>query len=90
MSVLVFSLGRVCQLLAAGVDVNLRDSPETQSTPLHWAASYGNKDIVQCLCCEFKGMGGGGGAGVDVSHFVVIYITPVREMSSAITGLCCR
>ena len=49
----VFSLGRVCQLLAAGVDVNLKDSPETQSTPLHWAASYGNKDIVQCLCCEF-------------------------------------
>ena len=46
------------------MDVNLRDSPETQSTPLHWAASYGNKDIVQCLCCEFRGMGnweGGGG-----------------------------
>ena len=42
--------------------------------------------------------GGGGWMGVeahtlyhltavDVSHFVVIYITPVREMSSAITGL---
>nr|KAG5710755.1 hypothetical protein BaRGS_035157 [Batillaria attramentaria] len=46
------NLGRVCQLLAAGVDVNVVDSPETQSTPLHWAASYGNKDIVQCLCCR--------------------------------------
>ena len=39
---------------------------------------------------ECGGVGGGGGAGVDVSHFVVIYITPVREMSSAITGLCCK
>lgn len=43
-------LGRVCQLFASGVDVNLIDSEESQNTPLHWAASFGNKAVIQCLC----------------------------------------
>ena len=50
MFVICYSVGRVCQLLAAGVDVNLHDSQESQSTPLHWAASFANRDIIQCLC----------------------------------------
>ncbi|ESO99673.1 hypothetical protein LOTGIDRAFT_173616 [Lottia gigantea] len=44
------NLGRVCQLVAAGVDVNLVDSNESKNTPLHWAVSYANRDMVQCLC----------------------------------------
>ena len=47
---LPYSVGRICQLLAAGVDVNLIDSEESHSTPLHWAASFANRDIIQCLC----------------------------------------
>lgn len=43
-------LGRVCQLFASGVDVNLIDSEESQNTPLHWAASFGNRAVIQCLC----------------------------------------
>lgn len=49
-SLLNHSIGRVCQLLAAGVSVNFQDSPTSLNTPLHWAASFGNKDAVQCLC----------------------------------------
>ncbi|XP_061172833.1 uncharacterized protein LOC133182124 [Saccostrea echinata] len=43
-------LGRVCQLFASGIDVNLIDSEESQNTPLHWAASFGNRAVIQCLC----------------------------------------
>ncbi|XP_046371371.2 uncharacterized protein LOC124145584 isoform X2 [Haliotis rufescens] len=43
------NLGRVCQLLAGGVDVNLRDTPATQNTPLHWGVTYSTVDMVQCL-----------------------------------------
>ncbi|CAB3359835.1 Hypothetical predicted protein [Cloeon dipterum] len=42
-------VGRVCQLIAAGLSVNSYDSEESRNTPLHWAASYGNRDIVSCL-----------------------------------------
>lgn len=40
---------RVCQLLAAGISVNSWDSEESGNTPLHWAACYGNQEIVSCL-----------------------------------------
>ena len=40
-------------MLAAGVPVTVKDSHETQNTPLHWAASYGNRDVINCLCCKF-------------------------------------
>ena len=43
----------MCQLLAAGVSVNVLDSSETRNTPLHWAATYGNKDVIQCLCSQY-------------------------------------
>ncbi|KAF4523546.1 hypothetical protein B566_EDAN011994 [Ephemera danica] len=42
-------VGRVCQLVAAGLSINSYDSIESRNTPLHWAASYGNRDIVSCL-----------------------------------------
>lgn len=37
------------QLLDAGLDVNSWDSQGSKNTPLHWAACYGNKDIIACL-----------------------------------------
>jgi hypothetical protein len=46
---LCFRVGRVCQLIAAGISINSWDSEESKNTPLHWAACYGNKDIVTCL-----------------------------------------
>ncbi|XP_074652559.1 uncharacterized protein LOC141906956 [Tubulanus polymorphus] len=41
---------RVCEILDAGVDINLIDSAESQNTPLHWAASFADKEMIQCLC----------------------------------------
>ncbi|KAL8606628.1 hypothetical protein ACOMHN_025727 [Nucella lapillus] len=63
------NLGRVCQLLAAGVEVSLTDSEETLNTPLHWAASYGNKDMVQCLCTR----------GAQVNKYNSAGRTPLHE-----------
>lgn len=44
------NVSRVTQLLSAGVDVNLQDTAISKNTPLHWAASYANSDMVRCLC----------------------------------------
>ncbi|XP_076442258.1 uncharacterized protein LOC143281142 isoform X2 [Babylonia areolata] len=63
------NLGRVCQLLAAGVEVNMVDSEDTHSTPLHWAASYGNRDMVQCLCSR----------GAHVNQYNNAGLTPLQE-----------
>uniref|UniRef100_A0AC35FXL7 Beta-hexosaminidase bacterial type N-terminal domain-containing protein n=1 Tax=Panagrolaimus sp. PS1159 TaxID=55785 RepID=A0AC35FXL7_9BILA len=49
-SVATSNLGRVCQLLAAGVNVNSIDSPQTQNTTLHYAASFASDEIVKTLC----------------------------------------
>jgi hypothetical protein len=49
MVVLCCRVGRVCQLIAAGISINSWDSEDSKNTPLHWAACYGNKDIVTCL-----------------------------------------
>uniref|UniRef100_A0AC34R811 Beta-hexosaminidase bacterial type N-terminal domain-containing protein n=1 Tax=Panagrolaimus sp. JU765 TaxID=591449 RepID=A0AC34R811_9BILA len=43
------NLGRVCQLIAAGVNVNSIDSPQSRNTPLHYAASYSSDEIVKTL-----------------------------------------
>ncbi|KAL0266782.1 UNVERIFIED_CONTAM: hypothetical protein PYX00_009235 [Menopon gallinae] len=42
-------LGRVKQLLDAGVDVNSYDTNDTRNSPLHWAACYGSKEVVAFL-----------------------------------------
>nr|CAD7257034.1 unnamed protein product [Timema shepardi] len=47
-------VGRVCQLVAAGININSWDSVESKNTPLHWAACYGNKEIVTCLIISFN------------------------------------
>ncbi|XP_059160315.1 uncharacterized protein LOC131943943 [Physella acuta] len=63
------NLGRVCQLLAAGVDINLIDSPEMMNTPLHWAVCHGNRDMVQCLCAR----------GADLNVYNARGLTPLHE-----------
>ncbi|GFO34683.1 tankyrase-1 [Plakobranchus ocellatus] len=63
------NLGRVCQLLAAGVDIHLTDSPEMLNTPLHWAVCHGNRDMVQCLCAR----------GADLNVFNARGLTPLHE-----------
>nr|CAD7442185.1 unnamed protein product [Timema bartmani] len=52
-------VGRVCQLVAAGININSWDSVESKNTPLHWAACYGNKEIVTCLIIEYSSTLGG-------------------------------
>lgn len=42
-------LGRIHQLINAGVDVNAPDSPESGNRALHWAVCFGKPQAVQCL-----------------------------------------
>uniref|UniRef100_A0A0K0FKT5 ANK_REP_REGION domain-containing protein n=1 Tax=Strongyloides venezuelensis TaxID=75913 RepID=A0A0K0FKT5_STRVS len=42
--------GKVCRLIASGVPVNAYDSELTRNTPLHWAASFGNEEIIKAFC----------------------------------------
>ncbi|EJW81997.1 hypothetical protein WUBG_07094 [Wuchereria bancrofti] len=44
------NLGRVCQMISAGVSVDSIDAVNTGNTALHWGASYGNEDVVRILC----------------------------------------
>ncbi|KAK0410679.1 hypothetical protein QR680_005270 [Steinernema hermaphroditum] len=66
------NLGRVCQMLSSGVDINSVDSPSTMNTALHWAASFGNDDIVRTLC----------ESGADVSAVNAKGDTPLHESIS--------
>ena len=49
---IIFSVPRVRKLLKAGVSVNAGDGAVSDNKALHWAASYGNVDIVKLLCGE--------------------------------------
>jgi ankyrin repeat protein len=46
---LLLRIERVQQLLSVGINVNSWDSEISRNTPLHWAACYSNKDMVQYL-----------------------------------------
>jgi ankyrin repeat protein len=46
-SIAVSNLGRVCLLLAAGVNVNSIDSPQTQNTALHYASSFASDEVIK-------------------------------------------
>ncbi|XP_064600438.1 uncharacterized protein LOC135466719 [Liolophura sinensis] len=65
------NIGRVCQLLAAGVDVNLVDSHESKNTPLHWAATYGSWQMVQSLCSRGASVLSVNGSGCTPLHDAV-------------------
>ncbi|GLH15836.1 Poly [ADP-ribose] polymerase tankyrase [Gryllus bimaculatus] len=62
-------VGRVCQLIAAGISINAWDSEESKNTPLHWAACYGNQDIVVCLLDR----------GADVNAMNACGATPLHD-----------
>ncbi|XP_076059863.1 uncharacterized protein LOC143036412 isoform X2 [Oratosquilla oratoria] len=53
-------VGKVCQLLAAGLSVNAQDNPLSRNTPLHWAASFADTDTITCLVAR--------GADVNVAN----------------------
>ncbi|XP_033324995.1 uncharacterized protein LOC117219738 [Megalopta genalis] len=62
---------RVLQLLDAGLNVNSWDSHGSKNTPLHWAACYGNKDIVACLIDRGADVNAVNGCGATPLHDAV-------------------
>ena len=46
----IFSVSQVNQLIGVGVPVNFFDTQDTQNTPLHWVASFGDVNTAECLC----------------------------------------
>ncbi|KAG7208569.1 hypothetical protein KM043_014782 [Ampulex compressa] len=59
---------RVTQLINAGVNVNSWDSQGSKNTPLHWAACYGNKDVVACLIDQGADVNAENGCGATPLH----------------------
>ena len=45
-----FSVPRVRKLLKAGISANASDGAVSDNKALHWAASYGNAEIVKLFC----------------------------------------
>ncbi|KAK0163427.1 hypothetical protein PV327_007111 [Microctonus hyperodae] len=64
-------IDRVVQLLEAGIDVNSWDSEGSKNTPLHWAACYGNKDVVECLIERGADVNAENGCGATPLHEAV-------------------
>ncbi|KAH0951694.1 hypothetical protein HN011_012504 [Eciton burchellii] len=62
---------RVIQLLDAGLNVNSWDSQGSKNTPLHWAACYGNKDIIACLIDKGADVNAENGCGATPLHDAV-------------------
>uniref|UniRef100_A0A7E4VHE6 Glyco_hydro_20b domain-containing protein n=1 Tax=Panagrellus redivivus TaxID=6233 RepID=A0A7E4VHE6_PANRE len=70
-SIAASNLGRVCQLLAAGVDVKSVDSPITKNTPLHYAVSFASDEIVKTLCESGANLNAVNGVGETPLHDAV-------------------
>lgn len=58
-------------LITAGIDVNSWDSEGSKNTPLHWAACFGNKEIVQCLLNRGADVNAKNGCGATPLHEAV-------------------
>ncbi|XP_011310616.1 uncharacterized protein [Fopius arisanus] len=61
-------IDRVLQLLAAGIDINSWDSEGSKNTPLHWAACYGNKEMMTCLIDHGANVNAENSCGVTPLH----------------------
>ncbi|XP_015587656.1 uncharacterized protein LOC107264182 [Cephus cinctus] len=64
-------VSRVIQLLSAGININSWDSEGSKNTPLHWAACYGNKDIITCLIERGADVNSENGCGATPLHDAV-------------------
>ncbi|XP_043476620.1 uncharacterized protein LOC122507780 [Leptopilina heterotoma] len=62
---------RVEQLLVSGINVNSWDSEGSKNTPLHWAACYGNKEIVAFLIDRGGDVNSQNGCGATPLHDAV-------------------
>ena len=70
--IFVLSTPRVRKLLKAGVSVNAGDGATSDNKALHWAASYGNADIVKLLCGKWLFI-------LNVVHFVPPMALPLTH-----------
>ncbi|XP_011505439.1 PREDICTED: uncharacterized protein LOC105368183 isoform X2 [Ceratosolen solmsi marchali] len=64
-------ISRVQQLLSVGINVNSWDSKVSRNTPLHWAACYSNKDMVQYLIDKGADINMENGCGTTPLHEAV-------------------
>ncbi|XP_077999420.1 uncharacterized protein LOC144452238 [Glandiceps talaboti] len=61
----------VKQLINAGVTVNVKDGAKSSNTPLHWGASYGNAEVLQCLLDNGALVNAANGEGATPLHDAV-------------------
>nr|XP_045591996.1 uncharacterized protein LOC123753983 isoform X1 [Procambarus clarkii]XP_045591997.1 uncharacterized protein LOC123753983 isoform X1 [Procambarus clarkii] len=64
-------VGRVCQLIAAGLSINSHDNPLSRNTPLHWAASFADTDTLTCLIARGADINAANSDGATPLHDAV-------------------
>ncbi|XP_042215354.1 uncharacterized protein LOC121861551 isoform X1 [Homarus americanus] len=64
-------VGRVCQLVAAGLSINSHDNPLSRNTPLHWAASFADTDTLTCLIARGADVNAANSDGATPLHDAV-------------------
>ncbi|XP_037782496.1 uncharacterized protein LOC119578901 isoform X1 [Penaeus monodon] len=64
-------VGRVCQLVAAGLSINSHDNPLSRNTPLHWAASFADIDTLTCLLARGADVNAANSDGATPLHDAV-------------------
>ncbi|KAK7077573.1 hypothetical protein SK128_012480 [Halocaridina rubra] len=64
-------VGRVCQLVAAGLSINSYDNPLSRNTPLHWAASFADVDTLTCLLARGADVNAANSDGATPLHDAV-------------------
>ncbi|XP_071527220.1 uncharacterized protein [Panulirus ornatus] len=64
-------VGRVCQLVAAGLSINSHDNPLSRNTPLHWASSFADPDTLTCLIARGADVNAANSDGATPLHDAV-------------------